>query len=424
MKSDRKLIGPFKQLLSMRNLSARGALRDTELGIVEQAGMLLEANRIAKVGVFETLKAACGSDVQVLEQIPGLVILPGYIDCHTHIAFGGSRAQDYAMRNSGSSYLEIAESGGGIWSTVSHTRACSLEELTQRTLKRASALLEQGVTTVEVKSGYGLNVQEELKILRAIQLANQESASDLIATCLAAHMLPRDFSGGPDRYLKQMTKELFPLLLEERLSHRIDAFVEQSAFSAQEIRPYLVQAKAMGFDLTIHADQFTTSGSSLAVELQALSADHLEASGTAEIEQLAASDTVAVALPAASLGLGCNFTPARALLDHGARLAIATDWNPGSAPMGNLITSASIMAAREKLSNAELLAGITFRAADALGLSDRGKIEQGMLADFVVYQTDSYRDISYLQGGLPPYAVWKDGVEVFKKQEPYEFRNI
>lgn len=424
MKSDRKLIGPFRQLLSMRNLSIRGPLRDADLDIVEQAGILLENNRVTKVDVFEHLKTACGTEVQVLEQIPGLVALPGYIDCHTHIAFGGSRAKDYAMRNSGCSYLEIAESGGGIWSTVSHTRACSLEELSELTRKRASVLLGQGVTTVEVKSGYGLNLQEELKILRAIQLANQESASDLIATCLAAHMLPRDFSGNPDRYLEQMSKELFPLLLEEGLTHRIDAFVEQSAFSAQEIRPYLVRAKEMGFDLTVHADQFTTSGSSLAVELEALSADHLEVSGITEIGKLAESDTVAVALPAASLGLGCNFTPARALLDRGAILAIATDWNPGSAPIGNLVSSASIMAAREKLSNAELLAGITFRAAHALGLSDRGRIEPGMLADFVVYQTDSYQDISYLQGGLHPYAVWKDGAEVFKKTEAYEFRNI
>ena len=186
-------------------------------------------------------------------------------------------------------------------------------------------------------------------MLRAIQRADRECVSDLVPTCLAAHMLPHDFKESAAIYLQQVVDELFPVLKEEKLSSRIDAFVEKGAFSADTIRPYLCQAKDQGFDLTLHADQFTVSGTALAVELQAKSADHLEASGTEEIAYLAASDTVAVALPAASLGLGCAFAPARALLDRGACLAIATDWNPGSAPMGNLMTSASILAAREKL---------------------------------------------------------------------------
>lgn len=414
MKHEKKLIGPFTQLLTMSNLSIKGPMGDAQLETIDDAGVLFENGRVVEVGAFEQLLAACGSQVQIIEQEPNRVALPGYIDCHTHIAFGGSRADDYALRNSGRSYLEIAESGGGIWRTVNHTRNCSLEALSAAIRERAFALLRQGVTTIEVKSGYGLSLQEELKILRAIQQAGQESPSDLISTCLAAHTLPSDFSGGADLYLKQMANDLLPLVLQERLSHRIDAFVEQSAFSAESARSYLLQAKAMGFDLTLHADQFTTSGSSLAVELQALSADHLEVSGPREIALLANSDTLAVALPGASLGLGCRFAPARSLLDQGAGLAIATDWNPGSAPMGDLMASASILAANEKLSNAELLAGITFRAAKALNLSDRGRIERGMLADFVIYPTNNYQEISYLQGALRPCAVWKEGAEVFK----------
>jgi imidazolonepropionase len=210
-----------------------------------------------------------------------------------------------------------------------------------------------------------------------------------------------------------ITTDLFPLLKSEGLSNRIDAFIEKTAFQGEDIVAYLRKAKEMGFDLTIHADQFTTSGSQIAVELGAQSADHLEASTAAEIELIAHSATVAVALPAASIGLGCGFTPARKLLDAGACLAIGSDWNPGSAPMGQLLTSASILATAEKLTNAELLAALTYRAAKALNLSDRGVLTKGMKADFSLFKTDNYQDITYYQGSLQPTAVWKNGQEVF-----------
>ena len=408
-----KLIGPFAQLLTMASMPEKGALKDEQLEIMTNAGILIEGNRIKSVGDFETLQKQIDSTVEVILLEGKYIVLPSYIDCHTHIAFGGKRANDFALRNAGSSYLEIAEAGGGIWSTVKNTRACSQEELKNLTIKRANNLLSQGITTVEVKSGYGLSIEEELKSLRAIQAANSESAVDLIATCLAAHTKPKDFDGSADDYLTEMSEQLFPILKSENLCQRIDAFIERSAFSVEEVKPYFMKAKEMGFDITVHADQFTTSGSTLAVELDAVSADHLEASGDEEIVNIANSNTVAVALPAASLGVGCAFTPARRLLDSGACLAIATDWNPGSAPMGQLITSASILATMEKLTNAEVLAAITYRAARALNLADRGKLQEGLLADFVVYDTDNYQDILYMQGGLQPMAVWKDGQEVF-----------
>jgi imidazolonepropionase len=226
-------------------------------------------------------------------------------------------------------------------------------------------------------------------------------------------MLPRDFDGSAKDYLHLITTDLFPLLKSEGLSNRIDAFIEKTAFQGEDIIAYLRKAKEMGFDLTIHADQFTTSGSQIAVELGAQSADHLEASTAAEIELIAHSATVAVALPAASIGLGCGFTPARKLLDAGACLAIGSDWNPGSAPMGQLLTSASILATAEKLTNAELLSALTYRAAKALNLSDRGVLTKGMKADFSLFKTDNYQDITYYQGSLQPTAVWKNGQEVF-----------
>ncbi|MGV6944343.1 imidazolonepropionase [Sphingobacterium kyonggiense] len=412
MDQRKKLIGPFKQLLSLANLPVKGALKDADMEIIEHAGLLLEGDKIKAVGTFEELKAAIAQDTEIIELTDDYVVLPGYIDCHTHIAFGGNRANDFAMRNAGSSYLEIAEAGGGIWSTVKHTRALSEEELADLTSRRADMLLKQGITTVEVKSGYGLNVEEELKTLRAVKKANQHSGADLISTCLAAHMCPKDFEGTPEEYLAGIADQLFPILKEEALTTRIDAFVERSAFSAEQTKPYYEKAKDLGFDITIHADQFSTSGSALAIELAAVSADHLEASGDAEVLALAQSDVVAVALPAASLGIGCAFTPARKLLDAGASLAIATDWNPGSAPMGKLIESASILATMEKLSNAEVLSAITYRAAKALNLQDRGRLVEGLLADFVIYKTDNYQNITYLQGALQPAQVWKSGKKV------------
>ncbi|WP_164112760.1 MULTISPECIES: imidazolonepropionase [Sphingobacterium] len=406
------LIGPFRQLLTMRDLPLKGALNDSQLEVIEQGGLWIENGKVKAVGDFETLRSQTGDAVEVQLIKEDKVCLPSFVDCHTHIAFGGNRANDFAMRNAGSSYLEIAQSGGGIWSTVKHTREATQEELKELTKRRAAYLLLQGVTTVEVKSGYGLNKDEELKTLRAVKQANTEVEMDLVPTCLAAHMKPKDFEGTAKEYLALMAADLFPVLKEEKLTERIDAFIEQTAFSAEDIQDYFEKAKEMGFKITVHADQFSTSGSAVAVAFDAVSADHLEASTDAEIALLADSDVVAVALPAASLGIGCAFTPARRLLDAGASLAIATDWNPGSAPMGQLIASASILATMEKLSNAEVLAAVTFRAAQALNLSDRGRLVEGQLADFVIYDTNNYQNITYLQGALQPSAVWKNGAAV------------
>jgi len=403
-----KLIGPISQVLTLDKLPSNGAIKDERLEIIPNAGILIEGKKILQVGPWEMLKKdAPEAEFFILEG--EYVALPGLIDCHTHICFGGSRAKDFAMRNSGKSYLEIADSGGGIWDSVTHTRKLSLKELAGKTVKNANRHLSDGVTTIEVKSGYGLTVQEELKMLRAIGLANQSTSADIIPTCLAAHMKPRDFSGSNSEYLEMIARELFTILKSEKLTNRIDAFVEKSAFSPEEISPYFQKAKEMGFDLTVHADQFTTGGSTVAVNFGAVSADHLEASGEKEIKLLAQSNTIAVALPGASIGLGCAFTPARKILDHGGSLAIASDWNPGSAPMGDLLVQASILATFQKLSTAEVFAGITFRAAAALGLNDRGKIAPGFLADFILFPTSDYREILYQQGKLKPEMVWKKG---------------
>ncbi len=413
---ERELIGPFKQLIPMTGLGLKGPITDNKLTILEDAGIVVENGKIKRVGKFQELKKI-ENDISIHELHGNHTCLPGLIDAHTHICFGGSRANDYAMRNAGKTYLEIAKAGGGIWDTVTQTRKATKAELVKKTTKLANRHLKNGVTTIEVKSGYGLSVDEELKMLRAIKETNEMISNDLIATCLAAHMLPKDFEGNQTEYLSEISKKLFPILKEEQLTNRIDAFIEESAFSAAQIAPYFEKAKAMGFDITVHADQFSTSGSEVAVEFEAISADHLEASTPKEIELLAKSNVIATALPGASIGLGCSFTPARKILDAGGSVAIATDHNPGSAPMGDLLTQAAILGTFEKLSNAEVLAGITFRAAAALNLNDRGQIAEGLNADFIGFHTDNYQEILYNQGNFKPCMVWKNGKLVFDKHK-------
>jgi imidazolonepropionase len=406
-------VGPIAQLLPMTGLPIRGPIADESLEIREKVGVWIKDGRIKAIlpwAAGSAEAAAAGASIE--EQSEAVVALPGWIDAHTHICFAGSRARDYALRNAGKSYLEIAAAGGGIWDTVTQTRESSEAELAALTVARTQRLLRHGVTTVEVKSGYGLSFAAELRMLRAIRSAAEQTPATLIPTCLAAHMCPRDFSDSQTAYLQLLVEELFPRLQAEKLADRIDIFVEQSAFSVAEARPYLEAARRAGFSLTVHADQFTTGGSALAVELGATSADHLEVSGDAEIARLAASETVAVALPGASMGLGCAFTPARKLLDAGAILAIASDWNPGSAPMGNLLLQAAVLGAYEKLSNAEVLAAITVRAARALGLRQAGHIAPGMPADFQLYPTADYREVLYQQGQLLPQQVYKSGKNV------------
>jgi imidazolonepropionase len=401
----KKLIGPFTQILPLTGLPLKGALKDEQLNIIANGGVLIEDGVILAVDDFEKL---CKNHPSAqIEEITGNhVLLPGFVDCHTHICFAGSRAKDYAMRNAGKSYLEIAASGGGIWDSVTQTRAATEAELSLPLSQRIKRHLSEGVTTIEVKSGYGLSVTEELKQLKAIRQAADKTRAHIIPTCLAAHIKPKDFDGAESEYLKHLLNDLLPKIKQQGLANRVDIFIEQSAFNTSDALFYLSKARQMGFEATVHADQFTTGGTEVAIKARAASADHLEASGDYEIKLLADSDTVAVTLPGASLGLGMGYAPARKLLDAGACLAIASDWNPGSAPMGDLLMQASVMAAAEKLSTAEIFAGLTFRASQALKLNDRGILIKGKLADMQAYSCNDYREILYQQGKLKPNCVW------------------
>jgi imidazolonepropionase len=406
-----KLIGPFRQLVTMNGMPQRGGLSDDQLEIIPNAGVLVADGKILAIGNFEQLRGSYSPS-----EIDGLntayVAFPGLIDAHTHICWAGSRANDYALRLSGRTYLEIAAQGGGIWSTVTKTREASLDELAELTATRANQLLKQGITTIEVKSGYGLSVEEELKLLEAIRKANDKTSVALIPTCLAAHIVPKDFNGNETEYLDYIIRDLLPKILQQKLAKRVDIFVDHGAFSISAAKEYLLEAKAMGFEITVHGDQFSCGVAQMAVEVGALSIDHLEAANENEIQILAKGDVVPVVLPGASLGLGEPFAPARKMLDAGTSLVIASDWNPGSAPMGTLLAEAAILGAKEKLTMAETWAALTFRAASALNFTDRGILKNGFIADIAAFKTDNYKEILYQQGQLKPEKVWKNGYRV------------
>lgn len=402
------LTGPFKQILTMDNLPIKGHLSDDQLEIIQDAGILHQHGKIIEVGKYEKLKHK-NPDV-IFERIDGnYVVLPGMIDVHTHICWAGTRSNDFALRLSGKSYIEIAESGGGIWDTVEKTRNASFIELAELTAQRAHKLLKQGVTTIEVKSGYGLTVEAELKILEAIKMADRNSLADIIPTCLAAHILPQDFDGNEEDYLQHIVDKLLPEIKKKNLTRRIDIFVDKSAFTVSSARNYLLKAKELGFEISIHGDQFTTGVAHLANEVNALTIDHLEAADDKEIALLAAGNVIPVILPGASIGLGASFAPAHKLLDAGTSLVIASDWNPGSAPLGNLLTEAAILGTYEKLSMSEVWAALTCRSAAALNKTDRGIIKSGNKADFIAFKTNDFQDILYRQGELKPEKVWKNG---------------
>jgi imidazolonepropionase len=407
LNKDAVLLGPVSQLLTLRNLPDKGPIRDEGLEIIHEGGIVIRDGTIARIGPFKELK----SEGKLIAFNEPVVMMPGFIDAHTHLCFAGSRASDYSLRIGGMSYQEILSQGGGIYDSVEKTRQCPENELLNLTLSRLQKHLSEGITTCEVKSGYGLSVDAELKMLRVIREANKSQPVSLIATCLAAHVPAKEF-GDAKEYLQYLIADLLPVIKNESLAGRIDIFVEPGAFPVDVAEVYLEQARRMAFDLTVHADQFTPGGSTLAVNFHAASADHLESVSEAGISAIAKSETTATVLPGASLGLGMHFAPARKLLDGGCRVAIASDWNPGSAPMGDLLIEASVISAYEKLSHAETLAGITVRAAKALQLPDRGSLAPGMRADFVAFPVSDYREILYHQGKLKPQQIWVGGEEV------------
>ena len=388
----------------MVNLPERGAISDNSLEIIDDGGVVIEDGKIIEVGDFLSLSK---NDLDVREITYPCVLLPGFIDSHTHVCHYGNRSDEYAKRNSGISYQQILEEGGGIHNTMNSTSNSTDEQLTDDTLNRLKRHFQEGVLTCEVKSGYAPNLEDEVRMLRIINEIDSSNDIDLIPTCLAAHVTPKKYESSK-KYLDSIVNDLLPIIKEENLSNRVDIFIEEKAFSITEASNFLEKIKS-DFYITAHANQFTSGGLKVGVDNGAVSVDHLEVITDQEIDYLSKSDTTGVVLPGCSVGLGIPFAPARKLLDYNCKVSIASDWNPGSAPMGDLLMQASLMGSTEKLSNAEVLAGITCRAANALSLEDRGSLENGKIADMIGFKTNDFRDILYNQGKLKPSFICKRG---------------
>ena len=397
-----------------------------ELEVLSDAAVLIDGERIAWVGPRREARDLHSAfripqSAIVVVEVRG-VVYPGFVDCHTHAVFGTPRLDDHERRALGMDYKTIAAAGGGILESVRDVRAHSEGELAALTLARLGALLAHGATTIEVKSGYGLDCETELKQLRVIaRLAGVQPAA-LVATFLGAHEVPPEFRDRRADYVRLVCEEMIPAVARERLAVACDVFCEPAVFSVAEARTVLAAARRHGLALKLHADEFDGSGGAeLAVEMGALSADHLAGVSAAGIRALAASETVAVLLPTTLLFLGSrNQAPARRLLDAGAALALATDLNPGSSPTLSLPLVMALAVSQLGLRHAEVVNAVTVNAAAALGLvADRGQLAPGFRADIVVCDVADWREVAYWMGGNAVTAVWTGGSLVRSGSGPY-----
>ena len=360
--------------------------------------LAIRDGEIAWVGLGADLPSGRADEVRSLE---GRWITPALIDCHTHLVFGGDRGSEFEARLGGASYEELAAAGGGIMATVRATRAASAEELFRSALGRLEAMAGAGAATVEIKSGYGLDLDTEIRMLEVARRLGRASGLTVRTTLLAAHAVPPEFRGRPDDYLAFVGDELLPRVAAEGLADAVDGFCESVAFSAAQLAGLFERARALGLPVKLHADQRTDGGgAALAARFGALSADHLEYTPEAGIEALANAGTVAVLLPGAFLTLGeRRRPPVGALRRHGVPIALATDCNPGTSPLASLPEAMALASRLFGLTPEECLAGVTRHAARALGLQhDRGTLEAGKRADIAIWDIGHPRDLTYWLG--------------------------
>jgi imidazolonepropionase len=377
--------------------------------------------RVAWVGQESQLpSSAVGPDTEVLDA-KGRMVGPGFVDPHTHLVFAGERSTEFDLRCQGATYLEIAQAGGGIVSTVRATRAASEEELIRLALPRLQRLLEHGVTTAEVKSGYGLDVENELKMLRVVRRLAGLTPMELVPTLLCAHAVPEEFKGRREAYVDLCEKEILPAVAREGLARFCDIFVEQSAFTPDEARRLLTAAKALGLRPRLHGDQLTSGGGAeLAAELGAATVDHLEHVSEAGIRALATSDVTAVLVPTSTLFLRMRpYAPGRKLRDAGVNIALGTNLNPGSAMSENLPLAMGLACLENGLTAAEVYWATTRGAALALGLPSQGRLAVGDVADVVIFSCSNYRHLPYHLGVNHARTVLKGGRVVIRGGESH-----
>lgn len=371
-----------------------------ELGIIADGGLLVEDGRIAQVGPSIEIEKALPAGAEVIDA-RGKVVLPGFVDAHAHPVFAGDRIDEFEMRTRGATYEEIAKSGGGIRSTVQKTRAATEAELLVQAKKHAEWFLRGGTTTVEAKSGYGLTLDDELKMLRVIRRLNAETPIEFVPTFLGAHAVPDEFRSAPEQYVALVIHKMLPRVAEEQLAENCDIFCERGYFDIAEAEKILKAAQDHGLRLRMHVDQLTNSGGAfLAARLKAATADHLEQANAAEIDALAEAGVQPVLLPGSVYSLGkTRYPAAREMIEAGLGVVLATDFNPGSSPTPSMPMVLSLAATQMKMTPAEALTAATINAAYSLNRGDQiGSLEPGKRANFALYDCADYREIAYYFG--------------------------
>ncbi|WGF86550.1 imidazolonepropionase [Marinivivus vitaminiproducens] len=386
-------------------------MADNTYGIIEEGAIACRDGRIAFAGRAADLPGEPDALARRVIAGAGLWVTPGLIDCHTHLVHGGSRAAEFEQRLEGVSYAEIARAGGGILSTVRATREAGDAALTSSALTRLDDLLADGVTTVEIKSGYGLDLETELRCLRVARSLSTLRPVDVQTSYLGAHAVPPEYKDDPDAYLRLIRDEVLPAVAREGLADAVDAFCESIAFTPEQVARVFDRARELGLPVKLHAEQLERGeGARLAARYGALSADHLENMAPEDAPLLAASGTAAVLLPGAWYTLReTSLPPVEALRTAGAVIAVATDCNPGSSPLTSLLLAVNMACTAFRLTPAEALAAVTRNAAKALGLEDRGTLEPGRLADLAFWRIDHPRDLAYRIGARPLAGVVKRG---------------
>ena len=368
-----------------------------ELGVVENAALLIEGGRIAASGTYPDLRAQIANADSVIDA-HGRCVTPGFVDAHTHLVFAGNRAAEFEQRIAGATYQQIAAAGGGILRTVALTRAATEDELLVAARRHRDWMLRGGTTTIEAKSGYGLDRETELKMLRALRRLNEEGPARIVPTLLAAHTVPPEFAGRRQEYVRFVAEELIPEVAAAKLARYCDAFCDDHAFTVDECRTVLTAAQRHGLGLRIHAEQFRSgTGAALAAELGAATADHLETVTAETLTQLRIAGVQPVLLPGSVFCLRrTEYPPARAMVDAGLAIVLATDFNPGSSPVPSMRFMLSLACLQMGLSPAEALTAATVNAAYSLGLgSEIGSLETGKQADFLIHEFDDYRELAY-----------------------------
>ena len=383
----------------------------SELGIIHDAGVLIRDGKIDIVGPSdEILKKSKGADVI---DLGWRVASPGFVDAHTHLVFGGNRLDDFERRGRGETYEQIAKAGGGSWSTVEKTRAASEDELFTTAKKRLEWFLNCGTTTIEAKSGYGLTLEDELKILRVMQRLNDATRPEIVPTFLGAHAVPRETSAG--KYVDLVINEMLPRVAKEKLAEFCDVFCERGYFDIDQSRRILSAAKTLGLKLRGHVDQLSNSGGAkLMAELGATTADHLEKTDEQGTAALKKETVQPVLLPGSVYALGSTCYPrARQMIEAGLAVVLATDFNPGSSPTPSMPMVLSLACTQMKMSPAEAISAATVNAAYSLNRGDKvGSLESGKLANIAVFDCEDYREIAYWFGILQTHSVYVEGKRV------------